>query len=98
MTFRISQSSHIITWIKNIPLNKWNPCLKELSLFFVNKFHNFFLNIELFQNIFFSARLGKNYTINLNNLIKGIFYEARMFCYKEKMFCILSVISVFTAK
>ena len=41
------------------------------------------------------------YTINLDYLIEvnnGIFYEARIFNHKRKIFCILTVISLFTAR
>ena len=50
----------------------------------------FFLKIKLFHDIYLLNRF-KKYAINLNNLIHfsvEIFYEARMFSYKE-YFCLI---------
>ena len=52
------------------------------SIFFLNDFHNSFLDITRFHNIFLYMAHKKNYTINLNVLIWfvwGIFYKERMF-------------------
>ena len=47
-------------------VNNWMKIL--ILIFSVNKFDNFFLNIELFHNIFFYMA-WKKHMINLNNLI-----------------------------
>ena len=74
----------ITTHIKNNGINTLEKVqLNTNSNFLVIEIYDYFRNNALFYNIFL-AWPGKNYTINLDNLIKFvciIFYNTWMFSY-----------------